>query len=358
MTPLRILIIRFSSFGDIFQALEAASHLHRAEGLRGSLEVTWLTRSDFAELVSNQPSVQNVVAFDRKASFFDLVRLAWNLASKVDFVYDAHSNLRSAVVRAVIRLRWLGTSRKTVVRPKNRLKRFLFFRFRLPMFPVPFRGAESYLWPLRNHFRFPIRFEERTWEPGDVNQPGAIPKEFSKWSVQFGAETKIIAFAPSAAWPNKRWPIERWISLAEALLMGDPSRRILLLGGPDDHFLEDLVEKLPLGSTLNLAGKTSLLQSARLVALANCVIANDTGLLHVADRLQVPSVAIIGPTAFGYTSSPVARIAEVPRADLPCKPCSKDGRDPCRNSENLKCLRDVSVDMVLRLANECLEVNR
>ena len=62
---MRVLIVRFSSFGDIFQALEAAKHL----GTSDRVELCdWLVREDFAELLKNQTFIRRVLPFFRLAS--------------------------------------------------------------------------------------------------------------------------------------------------------------------------------------------------------------------------------------------------------------------------------------------------
>jgi ADP-heptose:LPS heptosyltransferase len=351
---MHVLIIRFSSFGDIFQALEAAKHLADSGTVRS---IDWLVRDDFAALLENQKNIRKVHRFDRKSSVFSLMARAWAMAPEYTHVYDAHSNLRSFVVRAMIRLRWsaervlhpFGPSRSMIRRSKERLRRLLFFRFRLKTLPMPYRGAESYLWPLRQWLpNLEFNFASVAWNlPVETNPPTETLRAFKTWRLQ-KADATLIALAPSAAWPNKRWPIDRWRLLVSEWLETSPDSLFLLLGGPDDQFLNAIENEFGPARIFNAVAKTSLLESALLLGQADALVANDTGLLHVADRLQIPSVAIIGPTAFGYPSSPVARVAEVSRLDLPCKPCSKDGRDACTNSVKLKCLLDVTPSHVAR----------
>lgn len=365
---MRILIIRFSSFGDIFQALEAAAHIKRIDP---SASVDWLVRRDFAHLLENQTSIDRVIEFDRTQSVFQLIQKSWQLANAYDRVYDAHSNLRSLIVRLVMRIFWtthfFGLKRTVSIikRPKDRIRRFLFFKFRLPVLPRPFRGAESFLRPLTKWYpTLAFQFEQPTWNanvkagfehPNDAEKvfPEKVLKDFESWSRQGSGD--IIAFAPSAAWPNKRWPIDRWKTFAEKWLKANPDARFLLLGGPEDTFLNEISYSLGSEKVFNAVGKSSLLESAKLLSLADALVANDTGLLHVADRLLIPSVAIIGPTAFGYPSSPMAKVAET---KLPCKPCSKDGRDACTNIENLKCLKAITPENVATLLTDALSERR
>lgn len=353
---MRILIIRFSSFGDIFQALEAAAHIKRIDS---SASIDWLIRQDFAELLEDQALVHKVIAFDRKSSAWELIQLSWSLAPDYSRVFDAHNNLRSLLVRMVIRVYWIlhyfssGKNASILTRPKDRFRRFLFFRFRLPVLPKPFRGSESFLRPLRKWYpELSFKFESATWSANiDADNCGEeVLSQFKSWKSS--RDGIVVAFAPSAAWPNKRWPIDRWMKLAKVWLDVNPASRFLLLGGPDDTFLHQIAAELGPNTVYDSVGKSSLLQSAKLLSQVDALVANDTGLLHVADRLTLPSVAIIGPTAFGYPASRHSRVAEV---ELPCKPCSKDGRDRCTNSENLKCLKRVSPEQVVELLTDALK---
>lgn len=341
---MRVLIIRFSSFGDIFQALVVPAELRRHWKVE---HLGWLTRADFAELLHGQDPIDEVIAFDRRSSLSDLIRLAWKLGEQFDTVYDAHSNLRSLIVRSVIKVRWLFGAQfqnKVFVRSKERIRRFLFFKLRLEALPSPYKGAESYLWPL---FGTEARkLDQVAWHPSKLNAT------FVNW--QEAAAGPIVALAPSAAWPNKRWPTERWSELTKRLIASRSDLRFALLGGPDDGFLNTIADALGEKRVFNGVGRLTLTESASLLSGCQLLIANDTGLLHVADRLQMPLIAIIGPTAFGYPSGPLAKVAEVPRSELSCKPCSKDGRDACRNPEKLKCLNEVSVAQVAKLALESL----
>ncbi|MDX9731370.1 MAG: glycosyltransferase family 9 protein [Bdellovibrionales bacterium] len=390
---MRVLIIRFSSFGDIFQALEAAKHLFQS---KQTTYVDWLVRSDFAPLLQHQGYVRAVHSFDRKSSVFDLVRKSWTLADSYDHVYDAHSNLRSFIVCITIRTKWFlitirtkwflitirtkwfprsllgrkhgNTKYSLITRSKERVRRFLFFKFsffkhRHPVLPFPYRGAESFVTPLKRWLpELKPSYSDVSWRH-DAAVLSQYP-EFERWlsgGTSKPSQGHLIALAPSAAWPNKRWPVERWRELVSLWLKESPHSRFLLLGGPDDRFLDEIEREFGSECVFNAVGKTSLLASASLLAHTSALVANDTGLLHVADRLQLPSVVIVGPTAFGYPVAPVSYVAEVQQSDLRakdllCKPCSKDGRDRCTNSVALKCLLEIDARHIIGQLKKALSL--
>lgn len=316
---MRVLVIRLSSFGDILQTLPAVDAL-AASGA----EVSYLTKKTFAPLIRHNPHVHEVLELAGKGSVSDLWATARLLRDKkFTHVYDAHNNLRSSILKFFLRL-LAGTTYRSITRSKNRFRRFLFFKLRRPVFKMPFRGADSFITPLAKWgVSFPDRHSKHLYlEPQNVNLPSG----------------EFVALAPSAAWETKRWPVEHWKTLVQTL----PHRKFVLLGGPEDAFCEDIRAASP-SNTVNLAGRLSLLESCSVVEASSLLVSGDTGLLHAADQLQKKCIALIGPTAFGYPFNASSIVLET---TLWCKPCSKDGRDPCVNIIYQKCMKELAPDAV------------
>lgn len=334
----RLLIIRFSSFGDIVQACPVpAAFLNKYP----DAQIDWLTREDFASLLAAHPHLNRTYSFHRKNGLKGLIQMAWELGGAgYTHLYDAHCNLRSRVFSFVFRLR--SSSTKFLRRPKERWKRWLFFKLKIrSSLPQPYRGSDSFLWPLK------------AWGVETTQPPG--PQFWSKKALPPAIQSELdglpkpwVIAAPSAAWEMKRWPRNHWKKLIQEL-----KTTVILLGGPDDHFVQEIADAAPERS-LNLAGRLKLEESTTLIQFADLVISGDTGLLHVADLMERPTIALIGPTAFGYPSRENSRVLEVPNSSLPCKPCSKDGRGKCRADIYKKCLVMISPETVARKAHEIL----
>jgi heptosyltransferase-2 len=336
----RLLIIRFSSFGDIVQAMGVpADFLSTFPGAK----VDWLVREDFKGLLEQHPQISKVIPFPRKNGLLGLLKLAWQLAGQdYSHVYDAHNNVRSHLVYAAFRLR-KGCSFFFKRRSKQRIRRWLFFRLGIrSVLPQPFRGAQSFHEPLAG-WGF-----KGTVPPGQHFYPKSqLPKEIV--SKIASLPRPLVVAAPSAAWAMKRWPLAHWKTLIQEL-----NNRVsfVFLGGPEDTFISDLTDSFPTRS-LNLAGQLSLAQSCAVLEYADLVIANDTGVLHVADQMERPAIALIGPTAFGYPSHATSKTLEI---ELPCKPCTKDGRGGCRNSLYQRCLVELSPVLVAKSVRHILHL--
>lgn len=328
----KILIIRLSSIGDIIQCMSVVNGL---KNKYPESEIHWVVRADMASLVKIDPRIDKVLEFDRKEGLSGVFKLAVKLrAEKYNLIYDAHSNIRSNIIKLIIcpfGICNLFKSNRLVTRHKDRLKRLLLFKFGINLLPKPFKALESFQNPIGQR-----------WGINEFNAP------FNEWQFPEQVKDKIktlilnnipdnqkwVALVPSAAWELKRWPVSYWQKLVE--LRKD--LYFVVLGGPSDIFCEEIRSTAPT-RVINLAGQTSLMESFCTVWHAPFVISGDTGFLHAADLFQKPGLALIGPTAFGYPSGAKMKVMEI---DLPCRPCSKDGSTKCKLTENKKCMMDIT----------------
>ena len=321
----KVLIIRFSSFGDIVQCSSVVELIcQKFSDHKLKSEIHWATRVDFDYLVRLNSSVDKVWSLDKKLGLRGLLKFALQLRSEnFTHIYDAHNNLRSKIVKFFLLTKFNRS--QCLTRSKDRWKRILLFNFRINKFPIPFKGINSYIAPLSK------------WGVRPLDE-----SHFVKWNFPKSVEEKIknlildkklIVLVPSAAWEMKRWPLEHWKKLIRLL----PESNFAILGGKEDHFCQDIADINP-SRVQNLAGKLSLVESCHFIQKSALVISADTGLLHVADVLGVKALALMGPSAFGHTMSSKITTMEV---DLPCRPCSKDGSGNCSQPIWQKCMVDI-----------------
>lgn len=311
----KILIIRFSSFGDIVFTRSTLAPLK--DSLPQS-EIHWLVRSDLEGTLKSEERIDKLITFDRKKGLIGLIKLAFELRKeKYDLIYDAHNNVRSFFVRFILNTFSSSSSLKVVIRSKDRLKRILLFSFGINKFPNPYKAMESFWSPLKKELEIEGKLRPISW--------GDQPSEEEKRKLE-GA----IVLVPSAAWPKKTWPIEHWKKLIEIL----PQKKFIILGGPADTFCED-IRKIAPERVENWAGKFSLKESCTHAAHADYIITGDTGLQQVADLSGVKGISLMGPTAFGFTTMGLLKTMEV---GLPCRPCSKDGSGGCSREIYQECM--------------------
>ena len=326
---MKILIIRFSSIGDLTQALSIPSFI---KSYVAQAEIHLVTRKDLAPLVENHPAIKKLWVLDRALGIKGLIALAKELrAEKFTHVYDAHNNMRSLVIRLCVR------ADTTLVRPMMRFKRFLLIKFQKNFFEKPFSGQRDLIKPLE---KWGMKFKLPD-----------TPQLFLNESVQRKAKEltsqlkDYIVLVPSAAYELKRWPIEFW----DELIKKNPNRTFVVLAGKDDFFTKKLNSN---PNVVNFTGTTDLLTSAAVILNAKLTISNDTGLLHFSEQLGKPTIALMGPAPFGFPSRPSTVILE---RSLKCRPCSKHGQGPCTNPNFQECLKSITPTEVTAHLNRILD---
>jgi len=184
-----------------------------------------------------------------------------------------------------------------------------------------------------------------TLTPDDLNFSERFYKENG-----IGANEKIVGIVPGAAYGSaKRWPLENYLQFIEKVI---PEFNVLVLWGPGEKVLISEIrrhcEESPEGTTKQshprnrvlIAPSCTLKQLGALIPRCSVVVGNDTGPLHVAAALNVPVVALFGPTD-PQRSRPLTPDSKVLYSNPDCGPCYK------RCCRNLKCLKNITVDQVL-----------
>jgi heptosyltransferase-2 len=179
-----------------------------------------------------------------------------------------------------------------------------------------------------------------------VEQKGRAKEIFRELGINPG--DRVFAMSPgSVHLDHKRWLPDRFASLAGRMVKGFNARGILL-GTPNEREIcEGIIRQASVSGLDNLAGRTSLEEAIALAALCGLFVTNDSGLMHVAAALDIPLVAIFGPTDPRKTA-PWSRRSKVVRneeVDCFCRKSEKCTRDQV-------CMTGISVDQVFREAEK------
>lgn len=157
----------------------------------------------------------------------------------------------------------------------------------------------------------------------------------------------VVALLPGAEYgPSKRWPIERYRGLAERVSAA--GNQVWVFGSEKEYSIgEHIAGKLK--NVVNLCGRTTLEDVIDLLSLANVVVTNDSGLMHVAAAVGANIVAIYGSTTPAYTP-PLTDKAQILYENLSCSPCFKR---ECPLGHT-KCLKNISVERVMGVVTELI----
>jgi lipopolysaccharide heptosyltransferase I len=312
----RILIIKPSSLGDIVHALPVLAGLRERYP---QAHISWLVAGGFAGLLRDHPMLDDVIPFDRRR----FGRMWWNPRAHLDFwrfvrelrrrrfdlVVDLQGLFRSGfLARATGAAQRIGLA-------DARETAWIFYsrRARCPAdarHAVERNCAVADLLGLRvRPPRFPLEAS-----------PAAIAGVRELLRETTGDEVPhFIAVLPGARWPSKLWPPQRFAELIDRLhAEGRP--RGVLLGAAEDRAVAGAIVESAKCPPINLVGRTTLPQLVAALALADLVVAHDSGPMHVAAALGRPIVAIFGPTDPGRTG-PYAADVRIMQRSLPCAPC-------------------------------------
>lgn len=148
----------------------------------------------------------------------------------------------------------------------------------------------------------------------------------------------LIGLSPGAAYgPAKRWLPERYAQLGDRLI-GALHGDVLIFGAPAERSLAEAIAQAMRHTPIIVAGETSVRQWVALLSQCRVVITNDSGAMHVAAALGVPTVAIFGSTDPAATG-PVSPRARVVQCRVACSPC---GYRVC--PIDFRCMNGVAVE--------------
>jgi heptosyltransferase-2 len=152
---------------------------------------------------------------------------------------------------------------------------------------------------------------------------------------------KILALCAGAEYGEaKRWPVTHYAAVARQKI--SEGWQVWLLGSPKDQAVAAEINRLADNGCVDFSGKTSMTDAVDLLSLADVVISNDSGLMHVASALNKNLIAIYGSSDPNFTP-PLSNKANIIYLGLPCSPCFK--RDcPLGHTH---CLTEISAEQVI-----------
>jgi lipopolysaccharide heptosyltransferase II len=175
-----------------------------------------------------------------------------------------------------------------------------------------------------------------------LNVPDSALKSADNFLKAFAGKP-IVLFFPGASIVERRWGTERYNLLSNRL--SEDGYMTVVVGGSEDR--ED--GKLIAGAGgLNLAGMTTLAETAALIACSCLLISGDSGVLHLAVGLNIPTVSLFGP-GIAAKWAPVGEKHVVLNRNLSCSPCTRFGTTPpC--PYGVRCMVEITHDEVMSAA--------
>jgi ADP-heptose:LPS heptosyltransferase len=278
----KILVIRFSSIGDI---VLTSPVLRVLKNQIAGLELHFLTKKQFASLLEFNPHVDKIHALDS-----NLIHLIRDLRrEKFDLILDLHHNLRTFWVG-------LGVNRPVYAFPKENWKKWKMVKWKIKGESVS-HVVDRYMEPaIRSLFVVPdeggLEVYPCTCELPEKDQA------FFDWTKK-----PFVVFSIGGTHATKRMPAHKWLEFFPYV----KNHLLVLIGGKQDIDAALEIEKAALQSEIpvwNACGKLTLGGSAWVIGSSKLVVSHDTGMMHIAAAWGKPVVAIWGNTVPEFGMGP------------------------------------------------------
>ena len=314
---MKILVVRFSSIGDIVLTTPVLSAI---KSKHPDCELHYLSKASFKNILENNPHIDHLHLIDKSIDeiILDLKK------EKYDIIIDLHNNIRTKSLKAKLNCKMSSF-------PKLNIQKWLLVKLKMDRMPrvhvvnryfeaVNCIGVENNL----ERIEFPISTENVV----DVNKElGVSPITYR--TIAIGAQ-----FA------TKKMPVDLIVDVIKK-----SAGSIVLVGGTvDTEAAQEIINRVGSNQVIDATGKFNLQQSGSIVAQSNALLTNDTGMMHIASAFDVPIISVWGNTTPSLGMYPYRPGQESTSSihqvnGLKCRPCSKIGYDKCPKG-HFKCMKN------------------
>ncbi len=318
---MKILIIRFSSIGDIVITSPVIRCVRKKYP---DAEIHFLTKKEHQSLVDSNPYINEVKLL--KDSFWETVKDV--RMQQYDLIIDLHKNIRTQLIK-------IFAGGKSISFNKINFEKWLMVNFKINRLPK---------------IHLVDRYFDALKKLGIENDGEGLDYFIAKTDLETITNfdftyDKYITWAIGAKQKTKQFPAHK---IAEALLQPEFQEKIIvLIGGKEDMAKANKICTLVNSHRLfDLTGKLTIGQSAAMIQKSALLITNDTGMMHIGAALKKPTISIWGNTIpeFGmypyYGSNNVQHEFVETDLKLSCRPCSKLGFEECPK-EHFKCMNEI-----------------
>lgn len=333
----KILVIKLSSLGDVILSAAALRALREKFPLA---KITLLTAEECKDTVLRCPYIDELLVCDFKnrdsgvLGFLKFNRILQR--NGFDMVIDLQNNRKSHLAS------FLSGALDRYGYDNGKLSFLLNHRI---------KNLDKFLAPVEHQFKIlkmlGIELKESRLELWPSAQDDRYIDELlsSHW-LSTNQKLVGINISASSRWQTKNWPVKQIAKLCEGLAHRD--LRVIITGMEKD--LKSTETLVSLGKDIkfiNACGKTTINQLASLIKRCAVYISVDSAALHIASAMQIPFVALFGPTDYRRHLPPAQRYQVIQKA-LPCAPCYKG------ECKDYKCMEMITAQEVLEAVERLL----
>lgn len=340
VSPKKILIVKTSSLGDVLHTFSA---VHAIKKMFPQAEIDWLVMPAFIPLVSLHPDVHHTLPYHRDGlrspftffpTLFSMLRLIRR--PKYDWVIDFQGLIRSAVFVGFSK----GKRKIGFNNPREPLARLFYSeKIQVPNKKIHAVARNNQLAALATGC------DAATEWPILKKDPTAMQK-VAELLKKHRSECKLIGIVPGARWESKMWPADFFIKFMKSLLEQAPKTQFVIIGGPNEnHIADTLTAAVGEANVISTVGKTTSNELIEVIRACDSVLSSDTGPLHIAVALNVPTYSIFGPNNPEY-SGPIGERHHIYTVNTPCAPCMKR-KCPHPNGDKIPCHDTIAINQIV-----------
>ena len=348
----------------MIHALPAAANI---KNKRPDTKLIWIAQPPQLELLHNNPVIDEVIELPKSAWLSGLMQADKFVETKneinqffhqlrnlnIDVAVDLQGLLKSALIGytsgAPVRIGYKGAREFSDLLYTHRVGVGDYYSFDKHVVEHHIQLSEQVLRILDQTDVESSAHPQFSFPPPSENSKRKIDEllgitEAASPTVEPDSEDRLVAnskslgafdysedfvFIPCTTWQSKTWPKENWVELAH-LVFEKYHSRILLVGGPDDQNVNQeiknlIVEKSPEATVIDISGRTSISDLLELFGRRSTrsVIGLDTGPLHLAAAVGVPSVLAIHGSTPWLRNGPYGSKCMTVQLELECQPCFK-----------------------------------
>jgi len=319
-TPQKVLIVRFSSIGDIV----LCSPVVRCAKQQWGAEIHFITKQQHAGILAASPHIDKVITIKEKVSEVGDILVQ----EGYDLIIDLHKNIRSQQVRALCKGRY-------VTFDKINIQKWLAVHTPINLLP-------------KTHLV--DRYFAGLASVGLQYDGAGLDHHVSDADIQSATDllpSKYAVLSLGATYDTKRPPVSKL-----AYMMQIMELHPVLIGGSDVESQAAQLAATTDRPYTNLVGQVSLGVSSAVVRSAQYVVTGDSGMMHIAAAHRRPLIVYWGSThpmlgMYPYypTDSDIPYYPLV--QNLSCQPCSKVGKDVCPKG-HFRCMRDIGDSEIIK----------
>jgi len=317
----KFLVIRLSSLGDV---ILATAFLRCLKKTYPYLLVDFLVKEQYADVLKINPYINCIFIYPADNKTENLIKNLKN--EKYDEVIDLQNNFRSQSITSKLNAQIYRYK-------KPSLKKFILVNFKINLYneikTIPQMYCEA--------------------RPG-VKYDGAPPEIYCAETNIAKPENKLVVLCPGSKHFSKMWPEEYYLELSKMLTSNGFS--VFVTGGSSDKQICNYIsENNP--EVKDYSNNNVLSETAGVINIADAVVCNDSGLMHIASALGRKGFAVFGSSVREFGFAPAGNLEIVENVNLKCRPCSHTGKSACPK-KHFKCMKEILPEIIFKKLNNLL----